>query len=294
MSTEIGKARYIFDRSGYVPDGIISPMILRSWERSKHLPINARNPRLSPEQLEAKLRENKKFMEAALPIEQILYICSRKTMVGLSSSDTCMIHEVCKEKFLNQIGKCGQEDVIGTTATNLCLTERIPVQTIRQENYALRYQHCSFAPAPIFDRERVPLGVISFITTFGMDLPANALLMVSHAAKLIEQRMASAVPLNILQLGGLRDILSLSEQGIMICDGEACILEINGTLQKLLGLPKNHSIIGHHIGELLDSNEESEKIKLLLKDPNRSAELNLLGKKLNCIYCFVSIHVCIF
>lgn len=284
MSPEIGKARYIFDRFGYAPDGIVSPMILKSWERSRHLPINARNPRLGASQLEEKLLENKQFMDAALPVEQLLYICSGRTMVTLSSSDTCMIHEVCREKYFNQIGKSCQEDVIGTTATYLCIKEGIPVQTVRQENYALRYQHCSFASAPVYNRERAVEGVVSFVTTFGVDLPPNALLMASHGAKLIEQRLTSSVPLNLLQQGGFRDILSLSDHGIMICDYEGCILAINSKLQSLLSLSNSQAVIGHHIGELFDREEDADSLNELYNDQNKSSEINLLGTKLNCLY----------
>ena len=55
MSTEIGMARYTFDRYGRVPEGIIPPMIVRSWERSKHLPREVRTPKLPPQEFKALL-----------------------------------------------------------------------------------------------------------------------------------------------------------------------------------------------------------------------------------------------
>ena len=284
MSMEIGKARYTFDRFGYVPPGIISPMILQSWERSKHLPREARNPKLPPEELDKKLFENRDFLDAALPVEQLLYICSNRTMVGLSCSETYMIHEVCREKYLNQIGRGGQESVIGTTATNLCLREGIPVQTVRQENYNLRYQHCCFASAPVYRADRRAAGVISYVTTFGADLPANALLMVSHAAKLIEKRLASPESLPIMECGGVEALLDLSEHGIMLCDGDGRILTTNATIRKALGFTRSRDIIDRHIGELFDNDEEAEKVKAMLRDSNRSEELHLLGKRINCLY----------
>ena len=160
MSTEIGRARYTFDRYGRVPEGIIPPMIVRSWERSKHLPREVRTPKLPPQEFKALLERYKDFMEAALPVEELLYVCSMRTMVGLTSADTYMIHDISRENYLSQLGRGGQEEVIGTNATNLCLREGIPVQTVRQENYALRYQHCSFASAPVFNEERKAIGVI--------------------------------------------------------------------------------------------------------------------------------------
>lgn len=284
MSVEIGKARYTFDRYGKVPEGIIPPMIVHSWERSKHLPREVRNPRLSPEAFKTLLDKNKDFMAAALPVEQLLYVCSMRTMVGLTSSDTYMIHDISRENYLSQLGRGGQEDVIGTTATNLCLREGIPVQTVRQENYALRYQHCSFASAPIFGEDRKAVGVITLITTFGMDLPKNGLLMTSQAAKLIEQRMASKKSLPLMSCGGVNSLLEMPENGIIICDMDGKILAINTLLSRALGFADDQSVLGHHFGELFRGPEQALNVINELRSGAEQLDVEMVGRHFRCLF----------
>lgn len=259
-------------------------MILHSWERCKNLPREARTPKLPQEEFEQLLIDNKRFLDAALPVEQILYICSHRTMVGLSASNTYMIHQVCHENYLNQLGRGGQEDVIGTNATNLCLREGIPVQTIRQENYALRYQHCSFASAPVFSKCSQAVGVLSLITTFGSDLPSGALLMVSYGAKLIEQRLSASSSLPILNCGDLSSLLDLCENSILICDREGCIFAANNHMRNLLGITSTQVILGHHVAELLGTSADSAKIADSINDGIENFDVNVVGKKVKCLY----------
>ncbi len=283
MSDDIGRARYTFDRFGSVPEGIISPMVLRSWERSRHLPRELRSPRLSKQELDIKLKENKALIDASRPIEQLLYVCSLHTMVGLTSADLYMIHQVCHESYMNQIGRAGKEELIGTTATNLCIREGIPVQTVRQENYALRYQHCSFASAPIFDSGRNTVGAVSLITTFGANLPDGALLMVSHSAKLIEHRLACSAPLPILSCGGINSFLDLNANGVLICNCDGEILTTNSAFRKAFGLSDGHAVIGHRIAELADFSADASLLLHASEKPVENVEISIMGRRTKCL-----------
>ncbi len=285
MSTEIGRARYTFDRYGCVPEGIIPPMIVRSWERSKHLPREVRTPKLPPQEFKALLERYKDFMEAALPVEELLYVCSMRTMVGLTSADTYMIHDISRENYLSQLGRGGQEEVIGTNATNLCLREGIPVQTVRQENYALRYQHCSFASAPVFNEERKAIGVISLITTFGEDLPKNGLLMTGQAAKIIEQRMAGPRPLPLMSCAGISDMLEQTDNGVIICGDDGAILAANSAIAKALGFADSMSMRGYQLGELFDNPETVNESLRRLRSGFENLEIKMVGRKLSCLFC---------
>lgn len=283
MSTKIGKARFTFDRFGQVPDGVISPMILRSWERSKHLPREVKAKKLSPEEFDRLLLENKALIEAAAPILQLVYLCSMRTMVGLSSKDIYMIQEISREPFLTQLGRGGREADIGTLASNLCVAEGIPVQTIRQENYALRFQHCSFASAPIHESDSSIAGVVSLIRAFGEDLPDNALLMVSNAAKLIEQRLESP-NLAILKMSGVSTLLDLCEKGVIICGDNGEILATNANIRRYFNITSSRAIVGHYVGELFDNDGESKKVLSMLENNEENVILRLLGKKFKCLY----------
>ena len=285
MSTEIGRARYTFDRYGRVPEGIIPPMIVRSWERSKHLPREVRTPKLPPQEFKALLERYKDFMEAALPVEELLYVCSMRTMVGLTSADTYMIHDISRENYLSQLGRGGQEEVIGTNATNLCLREGIPVQTVRQENYALRYQHCSFASAPVFNEERKAIGVISLITTFGEDLPKNGLLMTGQAAKIIEQRMAGPRPLPLMSCAGISDMLEQTDNGVIICGDDGAILAANSAIAKALGFADSISMRGYQLGELFDNPETVNESLRRLRSGIENLEIKMVGRRLSCLFC---------
>ncbi|MEG1789317.1 MAG: sigma 54-interacting transcriptional regulator [Oscillospiraceae bacterium] len=258
-------------------------MILHSWERSRHLPREMQNPVLTKEQLEQIIKECRVLMDASYPVEQLLSVCMLHTMVFLNNENLYTIHQICHEKYMNQVGRTGREDIIGTFASNLCMREGIPVQTTKQENYALRYQHCSIASAPIFDGAKNIVGAVSLVTNFGVELPDNALSTVAYAVKLVEQRLNGMPFLPLLDCEALNEFLDQSKHGILIADSNGVVRCANGIFKRAFNISGDRAIIGRGLAQLIDNPSELSVLQDVQDMAAENITVTLMNKEVKCL-----------
>lgn len=230
MDYRIAEARYLFDMTGKVATDAIRPVILESWKRSAQIPREVRNHKLNPDELKQRFQKHEALFSSSIVIGRILHpIFLHKALLCTTDADSYIISQIRIEKFMNQLGITTQEARVGTSAFSLAMQLDEPIKTECQENYALRYQHCSIATAPLHCKNGKVSGAFSLVTYFGRPLPPNVLSIVSIAAKLIEELAASGgAPWKSKLFSTLLEQIA---SGILILDKRGKILAINSLAQ---------------------------------------------------------------
>lgn len=251
ISNEWGK----FIRDGKAPaTSIISPEILKSWERSRNLqvdPFAGFCPvSLSPSELVARKRANADLLAVAEPIMEELYRFVARSMfvVGLVDTEGYMIKVVGDPH--SQIGSYAElkegrnlsEAVLGTNGYGTPLVTGQPIQIHGAEHYCLRAHYATCSGSPVRGPEDNIIGVL--VMSGKKELThLHTLGMVVAAANAIHNE------LKIRSLAQQKQIIleSLSE-GILVVDGDGCITYINPAAAKILEV--TYDLVGKKLEEL--------------------------------------------
>lgn len=244
-----------FIRDGKAPaTSIISPEILKSWERSRNLqvdPFAGFCPvSLSPSELVARKRANADLLAVAEPIMEELYRFVARSMfvVGLVDTEGYMIKVVGDPH--SQIGSYAElkegrnlsEAVLGTNGYGTPLITGQPIQIHGAEHYCLRAHYATCSGSPVRGPEDNIIGVL--VMSGKKELThLHTLGMVVAAANAIHNE------LKIRSLAQQKQIIleSLSE-GILVVDGDGCITYINPAAARILEV--TYDLVGKKLEDL--------------------------------------------
>ena len=253
MKYDLPQVRYMYDRSGFAEPGVVSPMIVESWDRSRKLPMELKNPSLSNAELAERCKANKEILSVCSSLGEILYsVFLHKLLICTTDADMYLLSQIRVEKFMNQIGSCGAEDVVGTTAISLAMRHNKPVKTRFQENYALRYQHCCLAFTPIHDLDRKPIATFGFVSYFGRELPNNVLSILGVSAKIIETVLHKGEE-EVARQKLFSLLLEQIHSGIIILNDSGKILGISNIAQDIFAGKKRPETGDYVTSETLSS-----------------------------------------
>lgn len=257
-----------FIRDGKLPaTNIISPEVLKSWERSKNLQVDPYRGAcpvvLAPSELAARKRENADLLAVAGPIMEELYqfVARSKFVVGLVDTEGYMI-KVVGDPY-SQIGSYAElkegnnlsEAVLGTNGYGTPLVTGQPIQIHGAEHYCLRAHYATCSGSPVRGPEDNIIGVL--VMSGKKELThLHTLGMVVAAANAIHNE------LKIRSLAQQKQIIleSLSE-GILVVDGEGYVTYINPAATRILGV--NNSLVGKKLED--PANKANSKLLQMIK-----------------------------
>ncbi|MDR2132149.1 MAG: sigma 54-interacting transcriptional regulator [Clostridiales Family XIII bacterium] len=250
------------------PPGI-KPFIFHSWKRSKEFgvsPFEVSDQLLSPERLEAALKENKTLISLTHPYFTKLFAMLEGSdfLIALSDREGNVVDLVGlfgeigqhAEKSSLTIGCNRSERTSGTCGIGTCIATGKPIQIIGEEHFIQPHHRYVCYAAPIKSKLGDLLGVIAVIGPSAAMTP-HTFAMVCVAADGIEKEFRMLEINNEISLINKKlstTIQSLS-QGLLMIDNNGVITQANKSANDMLKLRessiKESSITGVNIRNLL-------------------------------------------
>ncbi|MBN1959025.1 MAG: sigma-54-dependent Fis family transcriptional regulator [Desulfuromonadales bacterium] len=293
--------RYFFDGVP-APAGLVSDIILSSWERSRaHGIAVEQDPADLPVLSAATLNEAKQagntLTAIAGQVMEHLYGQIRQTssMVLLTDAAGTILRSIGDSDFVDkarrvslQPGGVWSEAARGTNAIGTCLIEQSPVIVHREEHFAASNHFLTCSATPIFDPFGRILGVLD-VSGDGTAYQLHTMALVRISAQQIENMMFSL---------GFDDNLTLHfhshphfigtfYEGIIVFNSAGELLAANRSALLQLGLDR-YSLRGTVFEQLFDF-----PFADLPADPRMSVQplLELRGPEDRCFYVRVRPHI---
>jgi PAS domain S-box-containing protein len=183
----------------------IRQVILESWRRSRdagvepepqQLPLR----RVPNEDLQPRLAANDVLIHAARPHLYTLsqFMLGRAHVAYLVDRDGIVLDAVgnsdgMMEQFGLLPGYDWSEDTMGTNGAGTALATKQPVAVVGAEHFSQRFHDCTCTAAPIWGPDDQIVGAID-VSSSVTDTPAERVLVVAYAARMIEQSLRKQVP----------------------------------------------------------------------------------------------------
>ncbi|MBP0624699.1 sigma-54-dependent Fis family transcriptional regulator [Cupriavidus consociatus] len=233
-----------------VPAGVVSDLIVRSWQRAARAGVRPEQRMLFSDvvthsEVRRSEEENRTLIElagadmevlaGAFPSQQWIVLCTNAEGVIVSSHGRLGAGPGGPSPL--QHGRRICENGIGTNAPGCLLAEGGSAVEIRRgEHFLHELVDVVCAAAPIYDCHDRLIGVLD-ITGFGVDLPAYAVSHVRAAATSIGNRTFERLPgCCIVRLHHDRRMLHTPAEGIVAVSADGVIVAANHTARDMLRL----------------------------------------------------------
>ena len=202
---KISRARDYFFSRGTVPSGLISPTIVRSWERSasRDLPVDRERSapqRFAGDELAARQEKCRDLLRHSRSVMENLYeqIMQTSSMVLLTDAAGVVLHSIGDPGFVGRAGKIAlkpggiwSERVRGTNAIGTALVEETPVVVHSGEHYMTAHHFLTCSATPIFDPHGRVLGALD-VSTDCRAQQQHTMALVRISAQQIENQLFSS------------------------------------------------------------------------------------------------------
>jgi transcriptional regulator of acetoin/glycerol metabolism len=208
--------------AGEVDEGLVDPVLRRSWERSRRFGLVPAGrapgaPHASAAQLAAALDQHRELAAHALPVMEFLAEQTRDSasMVILADAQGMLLHALGDASFGDRAqrvalrpGADWHERWRGTNAIGTALADGAPVVVHAGEHYLERNGFLTCSAAPIIDSSGRVLGVLD-ISGDHRGYHRHTLALVRLAARTVEQKL-----FDLRHAGSLRLRLHAQPEGI--------------------------------------------------------------------------------
>ncbi len=250
-----------FINRGEVGDGV-QPMIAASWKRcyARVNPMQGvRTVHLNQAHLLTSQSASFMLLSIARPIIEDVYQYIEGSAVAflLVNSAGCLLDRMGNGDVIAWLDRWNvtpgvilTEELVGTNAVGLALTERTGVEVYGAEHYLHALHQLAGAAAPIFDLSGRLLGVLGAFVIVDR-YHKNYLGMVSAAARAIEAQLQADFLLSEQnsQLAQLNSILSTISDGILVWNASRILQHANPAAGEILALDIK-SLLGRSVGSL--------------------------------------------
>src|SRR5574343_1652898 len=168
------QARQLFFDRGLVPEGLVDPLIIRSWERCRRFGLGdtGLTPVLSPMDrvaLKTEQERNRCLLIQGRPIMEHVFdqIRDSGSMVILADANGLLLETVGDADFVSRAdrvalsaGASWDENVVGTNAVGTALLEETPVSVLGSEHFLEHNGFLTCCASPIFGPDGRLIGVL--------------------------------------------------------------------------------------------------------------------------------------
>lgn len=288
------RARQLFFDEGSIPDGLLDPIILRSWQRCRHFGLNESNiipavEAMDRVALKTERNRNRFLLAQGRPIMEHVYeqIRNSGSMVILADANGLLLETVGDSDFVSRAnrvaltsGASWSETLRGTNAIGTAISEQGPVSTIGGEHFFERNGFLTCCASPIFGLDGNLIGVLDISSDY-RNYHQHTLGLVSMSSSIIERHLfKSAYAREILVCFHSRpDFLGSPKEGIAAVSPNGQVLAINRNGTELLGVSQV-DVVRRDFAIVFESNL-SALIDRLRHTPQSSYGINVQGKTLH-------------
>ena len=247
----LAQARQLFFEQGEAPDGLLDPLILRSWERCRRFGLHQDSPQrgldaLDRVALKTEQDRHRQLLQVGRPIMAHVFEQIRDTgsMVILADANGLVLDTEGDPDFLAKAdrvallaGASWDENQRGTNAIGTALLEEAPVAVLGSEHFLLPNTFLTCCACPIFGADGQLLGILDISGDY-RNHQRHTLGLVRLSAALIERRLFETRHGSDLLLAfhPSADSLGTPAEGLAALGQDGQILAINRRGAALLGL----------------------------------------------------------
>ena len=288
------QARQLFFNEGTLPDGLIDPVILRSWERCRRFGLGEGNTIPAVEAmdrvaLKTEQDRNRFLLAQGRPIMEHVFeqIRDSGSMVILAAANGLLLETVGDADFVSRAdrvtlsaGASWDENLRGTNAIGTALAEEGPVSILGGEHFLEHNAFLTCCATPIFAPDGRLIGVLDISGDYRSH-QHHTLGLVRMSSAIVERRLFESLHArDVLVCFHTRaDYLGSPKEGIAAVTPDGQVLAINRNGTDLLGI-RQVDAVRRDFSMVFESNL-SALIDRLRHIPQGSYEINVNGKTLH-------------
>src|SRR5574343_1210270 len=288
------QARQLFFDQGAIPEGMVDPFIVRSWERCRRFGIGETGslPGLPPMDrvaLKTEQERNRNLLVQGRPIMEHVFeqIRDSGSMVILADANGLLLETVGDADFVGRAdrialaaGASWDENIRGTNAIGTALLEESPIAVLGAEHFLEHNSFLTCCASPIFGPDGRLVGVLDISGDY-RNHQRHTLGLVRLSTAIVEKRLfESAHARDILVCFHQRaDYLGSPKEGLaaVTADGQVIAINRNGT--EILGI-RQVDAVRRDFSIVFESNL-SLLVDRLRHNPQGSCEINVNGKPIH-------------
>jgi transcriptional regulator of acetoin/glycerol metabolism len=260
--------RTFFDR-GEAPAELVSPLVIRSWQRCLTQGLDSHEARLLEPSNRDRLFESRErsagLLDQAGGIMEHVFeqIRASGNMVILADSDGMILHCLGDPEFVDrahrvalQPGACWDERVRGTNAIGTAIQEQRPVDIQGGEHFLESNGFLTCSAVPLFGARGEVIGVLD-ISGDARNYQRHTLGLVRLSAQLLEARLFEAEFAKAIRVAfhARPEYVGSLQEAVLAVNEDGCIVGANATARECLGAcagPSFGTLFKTTFGQVLD------------------------------------------
>ena len=288
------QARQLFFDQGALPDGLIDPVILRSWERCRRFGLGEGHAIPAVEAmdrvaLKTEQDRNRFLLAQGRPIMEHVYEQIREygSMVILADANGLLLETVGDADFVGRAdrvalsaGASWDENQRGTNAIGTALSEEMPVSILGGEHFLEHNGFLTCCASPIFGPDGRLIGVLDISGDY-RSYQRHTLGLVRMSSAIVERRLFESMHARdiLVCFHSRADYLGSPKEGIAAVSPDGQVLAMNRNGTELLGI-RQVDAVRRDFSMVFESNL-SALVDRLRHTPFSSYEINVNGKSLH-------------
>ncbi len=288
------QARQLFFDRGLVPEGLVDPLIIRSWERCRRFGLGdtGLTPVLSPMDrvaLKTEQERNRCLLIQGRPIMEHVFeqIRDSGSMVILADANGLLLETVGDADFVSRAdrvalsaGASWDENVVGTNAVGTALLEETPVSVLGSEHFLEHNGFLTCCASPIFGPDGRLIGVLDISGDYRSH-QRHTLGLVRLSSAIVEKRLFEAVHARdiLVCFHPRADYLGSPKEGLAAVTPDGQVLAINRNGTEILGI-RQVDAVRRDFSMVFESNL-SALVDRLRHNPQGSCEIHVNGKAIH-------------
>jgi len=288
------QARQLFFEQGDLPDGLVDPLIVRSWERCRrfglgdnsYLPVADALDRVA---LKTEQERNRYLLSQGRPIMEHVYEQIRESgsMVILADANGLLLETVGDPDFVDRAdrvalsaGASWDEIQRGTNAIGTALSEETAVAVLGAEHFFDHNGFLTCCASPIFGPDGRLIGVLDISGDYRSH-QRHTLGLVRLSSAIVEKRLFESVHARdiLVCFHSRPDYLGSPKEGLAAVSPDGQVLAINRNGTELLGI-RPVDAVRRDFSIVFESNLAS-LVDRLRHHPQGSCELNVNGRAIH-------------
>jgi len=252
---------------------ILEPTIALSWERCRYYGIDPNDSltncrELTEEELEDRRERRQVLLDNAKTFLETVYriVEGSGFMVILTDEQGWVLEMLGDPEIVNYTqglnftpGSNWSEEIRGTNAIGTAIIEQRPLQVYATEHYCKSLHHLTCSASPIYDCNRVLLGILDVTGPSNCAHPHTLGMVVSAVAAIEKQIANSAVSDNVISAySKLNTIIESITEGVITVNAYGVVKHINTLGARILNNTTD-ACIGRTMSDIFGENTVFEK-----------------------------------
>lgn len=285
------QARQLFFDQGALPEGLVDPLIIRSWERCRRLGLTGTTMMPETDVLSAPSLKNEQershfLLSQGRPILEHIYDQIRESgsMVILANANGLLLETVGDPDFVDRAdrvalsaGASWDETLRGTNAIGTALSEEMPVAVLGGEHFLEYNGFLTCCASPIVGPDGRLIGVLDISGDYRSQ-QRHTLGLVRLSALIIEKRLFESTHAREILVCFHRraDYLGSPKEGMAAVSPDGQVLAINTAGLEILGIRQVDAV--RRDFSIVFESTLSALVDRLRHNPLGSCEINVNGR----------------